>query len=302
MGGRFSSAFVWSFDRGEMVSTSDNLSIVLLMAVVSGQPPVQAQQASNLFVSTIQPAFTKHCAGCHGEGQTLAKLDLRTREGMLKGGERGPSIVPGKATESLLYQALAGIASLQMPPGGPEKRLPSDVVAAVRSWINAGAPWGDTPTASEWKYMEEDLWAFRPLRNRDRTKNIDDFIAAKLRERGLRPAPRADRRTLIRRATIDLTGLPPTPEEVDAFVNDRSSNAWPKLIERLLASPRHGERYPLPSNAGIFIYPDNPHRNASVWRDKTSCPTPVHWAPVQMGKRAVAAGAKAGSSGTSRSL
>jgi hypothetical protein len=201
------------------------------------------QEAARLFESSIQPVFKQQCFGCHGEGQTLAKLDLRTREGLLRGGERGPAVVPGRASESPLFQALVGTGKLQMPPGGPDKKLPADVIEAVRRWIEAGAPWGDRATDKKWDYQEEDLWAFRPLRERDRSKRIDDFINARLQERDLRPGPRADRRTLIRRATIDLTGLPPTPEEVETFVSDGSADAWPKLIERLLASPRYGERW-----------------------------------------------------------
>jgi mono/diheme cytochrome c family protein len=175
--------------------------------------------------------FRQHCLGCHGDGQILGKLDLRTREGLLKGGLRGPAMIPGKASESLLYQMVAGRGALQMPPGGPEQKLPPELIEAIRRWIDAGAPWSETA----WKYAPEDLWAFRPLRQRDRSKGIDDFLDARQRK--------ADRRTLIRRATIDLTGLPPTPEEVEAFVNDGAPDAWPKLVERLLASPRYGERW-----------------------------------------------------------
>ena len=113
----------------------------------------------------------------------------------------------------------------------------------MRQWIEAGAPWGDAATAKEWNYREEDLWPFRPLPERSPLRSIDSFINEKLQGRGLPPAPRADRRTLIRRATIDLTGLPPTPEEVEAFVNDAAIDAWPKVIERLLSSPRYGERW-----------------------------------------------------------
>ena len=90
--------------------------------LLMGVPAAVAEQPSELFVSTIMPAFKKHCVGCHGEGQTLAKLDLRTREGLLKGGERGPSVIPGKALESPLYQAIAGAGALQMPPGGPQEK------------------------------------------------------------------------------------------------------------------------------------------------------------------------------------
>ncbi|MDX1982152.1 MAG: PSD1 and planctomycete cytochrome C domain-containing protein [Bryobacteraceae bacterium] len=202
-----------------------------------------AQTPEDLFRRKVQPVLAKDCVGCHGEGQTLSRLDLRSREAMLKGGARGPSIVPGKSGESLLFQVLTGSGKLQMPPG--DKRLPADVVEAFARWIDGGAPYSAASSAAtNWDtYKEEDLWAFRPLKPRDKRRSIDDFISAELRKNSLAPAPPADRRTLIRRAAIDLTGLPPTPEEVAAFVNDKSADAYPKLIERLLASPRYGERW-----------------------------------------------------------
>src|SRR5687767_14872290 len=205
--------------------------------------PLRLPGDEGLFSSVIEPVFKRDCSGCHGDGQTLGNLDLRTRQGLLKGGTRGPAIVVGNARASILYQALEGKGSLQMPPGGPQKKLPTEVIAAVREWIDGGAPWPSAAVRQEWSYKDEDLWAFKPVAPRDNTKNIDAFLDGKLRERGLKPASRADRRTLIRRATLDLTGLPPAPEEVDAFVNDRSKDAWPRMIDRLLASPRYGERW-----------------------------------------------------------
>jgi hypothetical protein len=176
-----------------------------------------------VFVDTVQPTLKRDCLGCHGEGQTLSKLDLRSREGLLKGGTRGPGIVAGNAEASPLYTILkAG----QMPPGKP---LPAATVAAFGEWINAGAPWRDAPTVTQWQLSDADLWPYRPLPK-----------AAAI------PFPKAvtkaDPRTLIRRATIDLTGLPPTPEEVQQFLSNKSPRAYEQLIDRLLASPRFGER------------------------------------------------------------
>ncbi|MBL8234858.1 MAG: DUF1549 domain-containing protein, partial [Bryobacterales bacterium] len=202
-----------------------------------------AQPAADLFRATIQPVLKRECYGCHGEGQTLASLDMRTREGLLKGGSRGSALSPGKSAESLLYRVIAGEGTLQMPPGGASKRLPANVISAVANWIDAGAPWA-AETAAHWgDYRDEDLWAFRPLRPRDKSRNIDGYLNSALSAKGLKPAPRADRRTLIRRVTLDLTGLPPSPEEVAAFAADTSKDAWPRLIDRLLASPRYGERW-----------------------------------------------------------
>ena len=130
-----------------------------------------------------------------------------------------------------------------MPPGEASKRLPVEAVEAIRAWIDAGARWTEEKSAGAWgTYKEEDLWAFRPLR-KITGGGIDEFIQAKLKLGKLTAAPMADRRTLIRRVTFDLTGLPPTPEEVAAFVKDRSPDAWSKVIDRLLASPRYGEHW-----------------------------------------------------------
>ena len=214
------------------------VAILLLSAQI-----VCVVSAEDLFSGKVQPVLKRECAGCHGEGQTLSGLDLRTREGLLKGGARGPSIVPGNAAGSLLYQALQGKGALQMPPGGVAKKLPATTIAAIAEWINGGAIWATAPEQARWDYKEADLWAFRSLRPRENGKSIDDYINAALAAQGLRPAPRADRRTLIRRASIDMTGLPPAPEEVEAFVSDPSPQAWPKLVEKLLASPRYGEHW-----------------------------------------------------------
>ncbi len=210
---------------------------------------VFAAEPDQLFLRDVEPVLKRECQGCHGEVQALGKLDLRTREALLKGGTRGAAVIPGSSEQSLLYRLVLGGGELQMPPGGPEKRLPAPVIASIKAWIDGGAPWPAAPAeARRWDYKPEDLWAFQP-----RTKPaipatgarhpVDAFITAKLTKTGLNAAPRAGRRTLIRRATIDLTGLPPAPEEVEAFVTDSSADAWEKLIDRLLASPRYGERW-----------------------------------------------------------
>jgi len=211
--------------------------LCLLPAALTAAP------AEDLFRSKLLPVLERDCQGCHGATMTLSNLDLRTRESLLKGGSRGPAIVAGNAEASLLMQALEGKNKLQMPPGGEDKKLAPEIVAAFREWISAGAPWPAKASAAAWGYEPKDLWAFQPLRAFDSTRMIDDFIDTKLKERSLAPAARADRRTLIRRVTLELTGLPPTPEEIAAFLEDRSAQAWEKLVDRLLASPRYGERW-----------------------------------------------------------
>jgi hypothetical protein len=206
--------------------------------------PAFAAEMDDLFRATIEPILRRDCQGCHGPAQALARLDLSTREAMLRGGQRGPSITPGNAAASLLYRAIEARGDLKMPPGDASKRLPAATVAAFKQWIDGGAPWSTTAPPPSWgNFKPEDLWAFRPLRQTFAHTTVDGFIAAELAEKGLKPAPPADRRTLIRRASIDLTGLPPSPSEVEAFVNDASPQAYAQLIDRLLASRAYGERW-----------------------------------------------------------
>ena len=203
------------------------------------------EPAEAVFRDTVQPILKQHCLGCHGEGELFGQLDLRNRDGLVEGGSRGPAIVPGDAGASLLYRALDHSGELRMPPAG---RLPDEAVAAIGEWINGGAPFAEGSTVADldWgEFEEEDLWAFRPVSKIDAPGDVDSFLRIKLAEAGLTPAPRADRRTLIRRATIDLTGLPPAPEQVEAFVTDPAGEkaAFGKVVDRLLASPRYGERW-----------------------------------------------------------
>jgi cytochrome c553 len=186
------------------------------------------------------------CILCHGPTST-SDLDVRDRVSLLKGGKRGPAIVPGKAEESLLYKAVRRDGELKMPPG--KTALTEAEVNAIRAWINEGAKWTSDASATD---AAPSWWSFQKLvrhsvptaKDAARARSpIDAFILAKLEQKGLRLAPDADRRTLVRRAFFDLHGLPPTPEQVEEFVNDTSSDAYEKLIDRLLASPRYGERW-----------------------------------------------------------
>ena len=184
----------------------------------------------------------KRCLNCHGQAQTSG-LDLRQIETMKKGGKRGAAIVPGNSTESLLYKAVARTGDVQMPPGNP---LPKEEVEAIRVWIDEGANWDSSSIqGSTW-------WAFqkvvRPqvssVQQASWVNNpIDAFILQALERKGMQPVAPADKRTLIRRAYLDLWGMPPAPADVMAFVNDSSPGAYAKLIDRLLAAPRYGERW-----------------------------------------------------------
>lgn len=187
----------------------------------------------------------------------MGELRIDSLAGLLKGGGRGPAVVPGDPDRSLLIKAVGyQDRALQMPPRG---RLPAAQTALLTEWIRKGAPWPieksapSRPTRSLFNLQERARhWAFQPIRLQPppsvRHKSwpqtpIDNFILAKLEAKGLTPAPPADRRTLLRRVTYDLIGLPPTPAEIAAFLADRSPNAYKKVVDRLLASPHYGERW-----------------------------------------------------------
>jgi hypothetical protein len=206
-----------------------------VLALVSGQ--------SNSIEKSAKDVLEAKCLSCHGQART-SDLDLRERSTMLKGGKRGPAIVPGKADASLLYQAVRRQGELQMPPG--KDALSPSEVNTLRDWINAGAQWDSkaATAASWWSFKKPVRPSVPAVRNNTWVRNpIDAYVLAKLEAKGLRPAAEADRRTFARRAYFDLHGLPPTPEEVDQFVKDQSAAAYEKLIDRLLASPRYGERW-----------------------------------------------------------
>lgn len=206
------------------------------------------------FESKIRPVLIDRCYPCHSAKAEKVKggLLLDTKAGLLKGGASGPLFVAGKPAESLLIHAVKGTAKDldPMPPkGGP---LRPEEIAALEEWVRAGAPdpRGDAvvavnPADRHWAFQRPVAPAIPPARILGAPINnpIDSFVQAKLDVQGLVPTPRADPRTLLRRATFDLTGLPPTPEEMRGFLADRSPEAFAKVVDRLLASPRHGERW-----------------------------------------------------------
>jgi hypothetical protein len=205
------------------------------------------------FETEVLPILSARCLKCHGEKKPKAGLDLRTPAGLLKGGESGPALVPGAADKSLFFEM---IQKGEMPPKKGEK-LTAEQVAVVKAWIDAGAPTAGKAAvvqAPPSKISERDrqFWAFRkPVRpalprvklsERVRTP-IDAFILARLEAKGLTLSPDADRAVLLRRVSFDLIGLPPTPEEVQAFLADTRPDAYERVVERLLASPHFGERW-----------------------------------------------------------
>jgi uncharacterized protein DUF1549/uncharacterized protein DUF1553/cytochrome c len=237
------------------------------MAALSGRtggPP--GQKASTVPSSTpaapadffrqhVRPLLEARCFTCHGEKTQMSGLRLDSREAALKGGTHGPALVPGQPEKSPLIRAIHHTGKLKMPPSG---KLNDAEIAILTNWVKAGAPFPKDEAApfhpSSFRLHPSGHWSFQPVRrpripavkNKQWVKTpIDAFVLAELEKRGLKPSPYADRRTLIRRVSFDLTGLPPTPEEVDEFLADRSPDAWAKVVDRLLASKQYGERMAL---------------------------------------------------------
>ncbi|MBK9706119.1 MAG: PSD1 domain-containing protein [Acidobacteria bacterium] len=217
--------------------------------------PSSSTSLNDFFESKIRPLLATECFSCHTDSQ-MGGLRMDSRESLLKGGKSGPAIVPGEPDKSLLIQAVRHTGGLKMPKGG---KLPQSQIDALVEWVRTGAVWpvANTPIPLAKGEMKIDaarraFWAFQPLRvvpaptvknTRWAKTEIDRFILARLEKEGLAPVAAADRRTLIRRATLDLTGLPPTAEEIEAFEKDKSADAFAKVVDRLLTSLNYGERW-----------------------------------------------------------
>ncbi|HWB99824.1 MAG TPA: DUF1549 domain-containing protein, partial [Bryobacteraceae bacterium] len=216
-----------------------------------------AADAPVSFSKDVAPIFQKSCWKCHGGAVQLSHLDLRTRESALKGGDHGPALTPGNSAQSRLYRLVSGQEKPRMPMDG---QLTPEELRILESWINQGAAWENvTPresganalAATEEMPLPADarqFWAFRqpvrpPVPQNGASHPIDAFLLQAMEAKGLKPGPKADRRTLLRRAFLDLTGLPPTPSEAAQFLEDQAPGAWERLIDRLLASPHYGERW-----------------------------------------------------------
>jgi mono/diheme cytochrome c family protein len=217
------------------------------------------------FEVKVRPVLSEHCLGCHGPEKSKAGLRLDARDSMLKGGESGPVVIPGKPDESPLIEAIRYEGDVQMPPKG---KLKGAEIAALTDWVRRGAHWPSprsgaspapsiaakspsTPSADILKQARS-LWSFQPVGNPDPPEvrdadwvrsPMDRFILARLEAAGLSPSPPAEKATMIRRVTFDLIGLPPSPEEIAAFVRDEAPDAYERLVDRLLASPHYGERW-----------------------------------------------------------
>ena len=241
-------------------------ALCALFATLFSMAPALSQQSNPVsFTEEILPLLRQNCFRCHGDGQQKSNLDLRTLSGTLRGGLHGPAIVPGNPEESRLYRRVAGIEEPNMPFGS--ESLAKDEIELFRRWIAQGSDWDAgasdlvaTASTTDDSTLEVEgtgtkdgtWWSFKKVINYpvpdvdspEWNKNpIDAFVVETLQDKGLQPAPEADKSTLIRRAYLDLTGLLPSPEEVTAFVNDNSKDSFKKVVDHLLDSPRYGERW-----------------------------------------------------------
>jgi mono/diheme cytochrome c family protein len=240
------------------------ISLAVVVALFSGRLRSRLTAAeptpeqAKFFTEKVRPIFQQSCYSCHSHAAKKSRggLMLDARDSILKGGDTGPAIVPDKPDDSLLLKSVRHLDDApRMPPKG---RLTDDQIATLAEWVKLGAPWpggGEKVAGRPKAITDEDRkwWAFQPVRRpavpeirnpQSAIRNeIDAFVLARLQEAGLSPAPPADRAALIRRVTFDLTGLPPVPAEVEAFVNDPAADAYEKLVDRLLDSPRYGERW-----------------------------------------------------------
>jgi hypothetical protein len=254
--------------RGIFLAILPLAGLVVCQAAQADDPAQGAKSAKRLpppadekidFAKHVAPILQRRCLACHGAEKQQSGLRLDSRASALQGGNSGAVVVPGKSGESRLIHVVAGVDAdeVVMPPEG--ERLTTGEIALLRAWIDQGAAWPkglvlvaekQPPTSTKHRH-----WAYQPLRRpalpqvrrRDWPRNaIDHFVLSRLEAEGIAPAPEASRETLVRRVTLDLIGLPPTPEEVAAFVNDRRPNAYERLVDRLLASPHYGEKWARP--------------------------------------------------------
>ena len=239
------------------------LFVYLLLGLLTVAPsPTLAETptADEFFEKEVRPLLAERCQSCHSDAKHKGGLKLTSRASLLTGGDTGSAVVPGKPDESLLIAAIRYRDDPKMPPKG---KLADREIETLTRWVALGLPWpeasaaGPIETASRGQPYritdaQRQFWSFQPVRDpappavQDASwprSDLDRFILAALEAKGLRPAEPADKRTLIRRATFDLSGLPPTPAEVDAFLADTAPDAFARVVDRLLASPTYGERW-----------------------------------------------------------
>jgi hypothetical protein len=245
-----------TYSRPEHVAVYAAVAAVLLLAFpVAGADAKLDAAGVEFFEKKVRPVLAANCFSCHSVGKKRrGNLLLDSRAALLKGGDTGAALVPGEPAKSLLIKAISYTDELRMPP---RSKLAKQQIDDLMTWVRMGAPWpgGGSTVAGPQKFDFEQRrkhWSFQPVRKSfppvvKRASwpgtPVDRFLLARLEETGLNPAPEADRRTLLRRVTYDLTGLPPTKKEITAFLDDHSPGAWERVVDRLLASPAYGERW-----------------------------------------------------------
>jgi hypothetical protein len=231
--------------RGLLLATFLSAARLPFPLAAQETPANQAAPFEDFFELKVRPILAGTCLRCHGVEDPQGGLRVDSRAALLAGGEHGPAINVEQPQDSLLLHAVRRQGELAMPPDAP---LPADEVAVLQEWITSGARW---PEQAAQAWSADAHWALQPVRVVEAPQDptgwavgeIDRFVAARMHSRGLSPLECADRATLLRRASFDLLGLPPTPDEVDAFASDGSEQAFQRVVERLLASPRFGERW-----------------------------------------------------------
>jgi len=232
---------------------------IIILAAIGATRSAPAASPDDFFEAEVRPILVARCLECHGEaGKPKGGLRLNSREAVLLGGESGPSAVTGKPDESLLVEAIHYVDEPRMPP---KAKLADSEIAVLTRWVELGLPWPSAKVEPRPSVVDEPSpiakeaerpWSFRPVADPPAPavldaawprSDVDRFVLAGLEAKGLKPASPADRRTLIRRATFDLTGLPPTPEEVAAFLADEAPDPFARVVDRLLATPAYGERW-----------------------------------------------------------
>ena len=227
----------------------------MISGLTGGLFPLAAQQtngeftpeALRFFESEVRPLLHKNCAVCHSDSARTSGLSIASREAVLKGGNRGPAAIPGDASNSPLVKVVHYASELKMPPTG---KLPPEDIAVLERWVEMGLPWPAPVKASADELAKH--WSLQPVKrpgapavkNTSWGRNpIDGFVLAKLERKGIEPSARASKRTLIRRVTLDLLGLSPSPKEVEEFRADTRPDAYERVVDRLLESPHYGERW-----------------------------------------------------------
>jgi hypothetical protein len=245
----------WS--KTALLCASIPLSLALGLAAVAipqaAAPKAVSEDDARLFETKVRPLLFDKCFSCHGDEKQMGGLRMDTEAGLRKGAASG-AVLAADPEQSRLIRAVHYDGAVKMPPTG---KLKPEEIALLTDWVKRGAPWPHAkvsyPTTPDMQLTpaQKKFWSFQPVKNspipkvksRAGVQPIDAFILAELEKKGLALSPAADRRTLIRRATFDVTGLPPTPEEINAFLADKSPDAYAKVVDRLLASPRYGERW-----------------------------------------------------------